>query len=130
MRAGEGPLAARAARRSHPYLACAAGCPTPQGDPTVFLLSLASVTIPLCFASVKIGTCMRLNLFVGSAKGCLGSTCISLCGWSALTLSLSLSPLPQHVQHRQRAQAMLLSVSSYKTRRSAKTSNLARLLIH
>ena len=39
--------------------------------------------------SVDIGTYMRLDLLLGSAKGCLGSTCISLCGWKALILSLS-----------------------------------------
>ena len=31
--------------------------------------------------SVDIGTYMRLDLLLGSARGCLGSTCISLCGW-------------------------------------------------
>ena len=34
--------------------------------------------------SVDIGTYMRLNLLLGSAKGCLGSTCISLCGWKGV----------------------------------------------
>ena len=41
--------------------------------------------------SVDIGTYMRLDLLLGSAKGCLGSTCISLCGWKGVILSLSLS---------------------------------------
>ena len=40
---------------------------------------------------VDIGTYMRLDLLLGSAKGCLGSTCISLCGWKGVVLSLSLS---------------------------------------
>ena len=31
--------------------------------------------------SMDLGTCLRLDLLLGSAKGCLGSTCISLCGW-------------------------------------------------
>ena len=35
---------------------------------------------------VDIGTYMRLDLLLGSAKGCLGSTCISLCGWNTLSL--------------------------------------------
>ena len=33
---------------------------------------------------------MRLDPLLGSAKGCLGSTCISLCGWKGVILSLSL----------------------------------------
>ena len=33
---------------------------------------------------------MRLDLLPGSAKGCPGSTCISLCGWKGVILSLSL----------------------------------------
>ena len=39
--------------------------------------------------SVDIGTYMRLDLLLGSAKGCLGSTCISLCGGKGVILSLS-----------------------------------------
>ena len=34
--------------------------------------------------SVDIGTYMRLDLLLGSAKGCPGSTCISLSGWKGL----------------------------------------------
>ena len=34
--------------------------------------------------SVDIGTYMQLDLLLGSAKGCLGSTCISLCGWKGV----------------------------------------------
>ena len=33
---------------------------------------------------------MRLDLLLGSAKGRLGSMCISLCGWKGVVLSLSL----------------------------------------
>ena len=36
------------------------------------------------FISVDIGTYMRLDLLVGSAKGCLSSTCTSLCGWKGV----------------------------------------------
>ena len=39
--------------------------------------------------SVDTGTYMRLDLLLGSAKGCLGSACTSLCGWEGL-ISLSL----------------------------------------
>ena len=43
------------------------------------------------FVSVDFGTYMRLDLLLGSAKGCLGSTCTSLCGWKGvILLSLSL----------------------------------------
>ena len=34
-----------------------------------------------------------INMLLGSAMGCFGSTCISLCGWKGVILSLSL-PLP------------------------------------
>ena len=53
------------------------------------------------FVSVEFRTYLRLDLLPGSARGCLGSTCISLCGWKpptyapanfSLSLSLSLSP--------------------------------------
>ena len=50
----------------------------------------------LC-SSVDIETYMRLDLLLGSAKGCLDSTCISLCAsWNGVTLSLSLSPDGSH----------------------------------
>ena len=39
--------------------------------------------------SMDVGTYMRLDLLLGSAKGCPGSTCISLCGWKGVTLSVA-----------------------------------------
>ena len=46
--------------------------------------------------SVDIGTYTRLDLLRGSVEGCLGSTCIGLCGWKGVILSLSLA-CPLHL---------------------------------
>ena len=62
--------------------------------------------------SVFFGTCLRLNLLLGSARVCPGSTCISLCGWkgviTSLSLSLSTGNLPYyHLYHSQRPSPLL-----------------------
>ena len=68
-----------------------------------------SISNDFLLVSVDIGTYMRLDLLLGSAKGCPGSTCISLCGWKGVKLSLSaLSGAPEyprvscHVRARRR----------------------------
>ena len=56
-------------------------------------LSLSNaVVVKIYFLNpVIFGTHMRLDMLLGSARGCPGSTCISLCGWNGVLYSLSLS---------------------------------------
>ena len=48
-----------------------------------------SIRDDFLLVSLDIGIFMRLDVLLTSAKGCLGSTCISLCGWKGVILSLS-----------------------------------------
>ena len=54
------------------------------------LFNAVFVTIYFLVSSF-FGTCLRLNLPLGFARGCLSSTCISLCSWKSVIISLSLS---------------------------------------
>ena len=47
-----------------------------------------SIRDDFLLVSMDIGTYMRLDLHLVSAKGCLGSICISLCGWKGVIFSL------------------------------------------
>ena len=53
-------------------------------------LSTAVFVMVYVLLSVIFGTYLRLDLLLGSARGCFGSTCISLCGWKGVA---PLSPL-------------------------------------
>ena len=69
---------------------------TPAAPPLVPLDSALPLQPVLCPAPGPVcsrgsGTILRLDVILGSAQGCLGSTCISLCGWKGVLLSFSLS---------------------------------------